>query len=93
MPPVACFDECQFLLREGNSGDFFSSETPVILSMVCISSLKQQVSKVCPGAVSLLLESARYPPLLFSAGKFGIIIIFSPRFFVKFGGTSSIVNK
>ena len=59
VPPVTCFDEYQFLLREGNSGDFFSSETPVVFSDVCISSLKQQVSKVCPAAVSLLLESAR----------------------------------
>ncbi len=30
VPPVACLEERQFLLSEDNSGDFFSSETPVI---------------------------------------------------------------
>jgi len=61
VPPVVCLEERQFLLSEGSSGDFFSSEMPIVLdlSVSCIPSQKRQVSNVCPFPVLGVLDSAR----------------------------------
>ena len=54
VPPVSFLDECQFLLREGSSGDIFSNEMPVVTEVSCIQSMKRQVSIVrgCSSSVA-----------------------------------------
>lgn len=66
VPPVSFLDECQFLLREGSSGDIFSNEMPVVTEVSCIQSMKRQVSIVrgcsssgCQGKVTSVVAQLR----------------------------------
>ena len=46
VPPVSFLDECQFLLREGSSGDIFSNEMPVVTEVSCLKVLQTVLSPI-----------------------------------------------